>query len=128
MQENGHLEEAILGSLQVDQRTPLAQRLVGRFQQLHNPETGDAVIERRAIVGDAIYEIRQFLPERLYLFDLRRPHVPAAVIHQKIVETLPGGNVYALIVKLHFLIRLKVIPHQHFLLATKERRAHFYWR
>src|SRR5579871_4398608 len=67
---------------QVHQGAALLERVGGSFQHLHHTQAGDAVVERSFVFPNALDEVRQFLAQRLYLFDLRRPHVARTVAHQ----------------------------------------------
>ena len=78
--------------------------------------------------GDAVHEVCQLLTQRLELFQLRRPHIAGAVIDQQFVYAFAVVDVHAFVVDLDLLVVLKVVPHQHSLLAADQRGAHLHRR
>src|SRR5689334_10916659 len=65
--------------LKSDDFATLAERLLGGFEEPDDPQTGHAVVHRRAVVDDAVDEVIELGLERLGLLHLRRPHVAGPV-------------------------------------------------
>ena len=68
-------EETNREESEVNQLSPLADRLVGCFEHSDHAKPGFAVVDRGFIFGNAVDKVGQFTGQRFDLFDLRGPHV-----------------------------------------------------
>src|SRR5262249_26650617 len=106
----------------------LLDRLSSCFQHSYHAQAGSSVIERSRIPGNALVEIRQLGFQSLDLFDLRSPHISRAIADQQLMQILAILDADSFVVNFDFFVRIKIVPHEHFLLATDEGRADFYRR
>src|SRR3954451_5327095 len=114
--------------LKTDQLTPRVQRRLSGFEEIDDRQTSDAIVDRGAIVPDAVDEVIELDLQRLGLFNPRRPHVARAVADQQVVYVVAVRDLHALVVDLDLLVCLEVVPDQHLVATADQRGSHFHRR